>query len=243
MHTSSQMTYPNLAGVITKDDVHSKGTGSYAASYVAWARIANHLHTHAPGWEFHLKPSPDRDHIWKAPDGSGYLVGYFTGPDDQATADFPFPVMDNRNNAIQFDKISARALTDAHRRALCACAAFTLSLGYELWAKEEVAEAGAAPAAPAEVKAKPTAKAKQEPAAEPPASAPAAISAEDMPITEEEYNLVIGLLSEVHQNTPDKIADLTKAFRKQYDLDSKAALSKEIKTQGQVEFINAFLSS
>jgi hypothetical protein len=61
MHTSSQMTYPNLAGVITKDDVHSKGTGSYAASYVAWARIANHLHTHAPGWEFHLKPSPDRD--------------------------------------------------------------------------------------------------------------------------------------------------------------------------------------
>ena len=241
------MTYPNLAGVITKDDVHSKGTGNYAASYVAWARIANHLHTHAPGWEFHLKPSPDRDHIWKAPDGSGYLVGYFTGPDDQATADFPFPVMDNRNNAIQFDKISARALTDAHRRALCACAAFTLSLGYELWAKEEVAEAGAAPAAPVEAKAKPAAKAKQEPVAEPvaepPATAPAAISAEDMPITEEEYNLVIGLLSEVHQNTPDKIADLTKAFRKQYDLDSKAALSKEIKTQGQVEFINVFLSS
>ena len=237
------MTYPNLAGVITKDDVHSKGTGSYAASYVAWARIANHLHTHAPGWEFHLKPSPDRDHIWKAPDGTGYLVGYFTGPDDQATADFPFPVMDNRNNAIQFDKISARALTDAHRRALCACAAFTLSLGYELWAKEEVAEAGAAPAAPVEAKAKPAAKAKQEPVAEPPATAPTTISAEDMPITEEEYNLVIGLLSEVHQNTPDKIADLTKAFRKQYDLDSKAALSKEIKTQGQVEFINVFLSS
>ena len=242
------MTYPNLAGVITKDDVHSKGTGSYAASYVAWARIANHLHTHAPGWEFHLKPSPDRDHIWKAPDGTGYLVGYFTGPDDQATADFPFPVMDNRNNAIQFDKISARALTDAHRRALCACAAFTLSLGYELWAKEEVAEAGTAPAAapsvaPVEAKAKPAARAKQEPVAEPPASAPAAISADDMPITEEEYNVIIGLLSEVHQNTPDKIAELTKAFRKQYDLDSKAALSKEIKTQGHVEFINAFLSS
>ena len=55
--------------------------------------------------------------------------------------------------------------------------------------------------------------------------------------------MVIGLLSEVHQNTPEKIVDLTKAFRKQYDLDSKAALSKEIKTQGQVEFINVFLSS
>ena len=242
------MTYPNLAGVITKDDVHSKGTGSYAASYVAWARIANHLHTHAPGWEFHLKPSPDCDHVWKAPDGTGYLVGYFTGPDDQATADFPFPVMDNRNNAIQFDKISARALTDAHRRALCACAAYTLSLGYELWAKEEVAEAGAAPAAvtpvaPAEAKAKPVTKAKPEPVAAPPIDKPESISVEDMPITEEEYTLVIGLLSEVHQNSPEKIVDLTKAFRKQYDLDSKAALSKEIKTQGQVEFINVFLSS
>ena len=238
------MTYPNLAGIITKDDVYSKGTGSYAASYVAWARIANHLHTHAPGWEFHLKPSPDREHVWKAPDGTGYLVGYFTGLDDQATADFPFPVMDNRNNAIQFDKISARALTDAHRRALCACAAFTLSLGYELWAKEEVAEAGAAPAvatsaAPAEIKAKPAAK----PVSEPATKASAAIAAEDMPITEDEYSLVIGLLSEVHQKTPDKIADLAKAFRKKYNLDSEAALSKEIKTQAHVEFVNAFLSS
>jgi len=242
------MTYPNLAGVITKDDVYSKGTGSYAASYVAWARIANHLHTHAPGWEFHLKPNQDGRHIWQAPDGTGYLVGYFTGPEDQATADFPFPVMDNRNNPVQLDKISARALTDAHRRALCACAAYTLSLGYELWAREEVAEAGAAPAAsasvvPAETKAKPATKAKTEPIAAPPPSKLEPISVEDMPITEEEYNLVIGLLSEVHQNTPEKIVDLTKAFRKQYDLDSKAALSKEIKTQGQVEFINVFLSS
>jgi hypothetical protein len=248
MHTSSEMTYPNLAGIITKDDVYSKGTGSYAASYVAWARIANHLHTHAPGWEFHLKPSPDRDHIWKAPDGSGYLVGYFTGPEDQATADFPFPVMDNRNNAIQFDKISARALTDAHRRALCACAAFTLSLGYELWAKEEVSEAGAAPtstqpATPVETKSKPAVKAKQEPAPEATAAAPSEIDAANMPITEEEYNVVIGLLSEVHQKAPDRIADLTKAFRSQYNLGAKAALSKEIKTQGHVEFINAFLSS
>lgn len=234
------MTYPNLAGVITKDDVYSKGSGSYAASYVAWARIANHLHTHAPGWEFHLKQTQEGSHIWKAPDGTGYLIGYFTGPEDQATADFPFPIMDNRNNAIQFDKISARALTDAHRRALCACAAFTLSLGYELWAKEEVAEAGAA-SVPAVVEDKPKAAAK--PKAEPAPEPAKEISVADMPISEEEYKLVIGLLSEVHEKTPDKIAELTKAFRKEYKLDAKAALSKEIKTQGHVEFINAFLSS
>jgi hypothetical protein len=236
------MTYPNLAGVITKDDVYSKGTGSYAASYVAWARIANHLHTNANGWEFHLKQTQDGNHVWKAPDGTGYLIGYFTGPEDQATADFPFPIMDNRNNAIQFDKISARALTDAHRRALCACAAFTLSLGYELWAKEEVAEAGSTiPAPSTEEKPKAAAKPKAEP--EPVQKAAAVLDVAEMPVNEEEYNLVIALLTEVHGKSPDKIAELTKAFRKEYKLDAKAALSKEIKTQAHVEFINAFLSS
>lgn len=234
------MTYPNLAGIITKDDVHSKGNGNYAASYVAWARIANHLHTHASGWEFHLKPTRDGEHVWKAPDGTGYLIGYFTGPGDEATADFPFPIMDNRNNAVQFDKISARALTDAHRRALCACAAFSLSLGYELWAKEEVAEAGTAPvAAPIEPKPKSIEKAK----AVVPTESTKSISPDEMPIDEEEYQVVIALLSEVHKNDADKITALTKEFRKEFNLDAKSTLSKEIRTQKQVEFINAFLSS
>ena len=234
------MTYPNLAGVITKDDVYTKGTGSYAASYVAWARIANHLHTHAPGWEFHLKPTQDGTHLWKAPDGTGYLIGYFTGPEDQATADFPFPVMDNRNNPVQYDKISARALTDAHRRALCACAAFSLSLGYELWAKEEVAEAGSTTTETVvievpEAKAKPVAKKQAAPAA------PVADLA--APIDEGEYEIVIRSLTDLHSKAPERIKELSAAFRKEYKLPGDAALSKQIKTQAHVQFINAFLAS
>ena len=234
------MTYPNLAGVITKDDVYTKGTGSYAASYVAWARIANHLHTHAPGWEFHLKPAQDGTHLWKAPDGTGYLIGYFTGPEDQATADFPFPVMDNRNNPVQYDKISARALTDAHRRALCACAAFSLSLGYELWAKEEVAEAGSTTTETVvievpEAKAKPAAK-KQAAPATPVADLAA-------PIDEGEYEIVIRSLTDLHSKAPERIKELSAAFRKEYKLPGDAALSKQIKTQAHVQFINAFLAS
>jgi hypothetical protein len=46
--------------------------------------------------------------------------------------------MGNRNEPIAFDKVSARTLSDTHRRALCAAAAFTFGLGYELWAKEEI---------------------------------------------------------------------------------------------------------
>jgi hypothetical protein len=234
------MTYPNLAGVITKDDVYTKGTGSYAASYVAWARIANHLHTHAPGWEFHLKPTQDGTHLWKAPDGTGYLIGYFTGPEDQATADFPFPVMDNRNNPVQYDKISARALTDAHRRALCACAAFSLSLGYELWAKEEVAEAGSVATETVvvevpEAKTKPVAKKQAAPAA------PVADLA--APIDEGEYEIVIRSLTDLHSKAPERIKELSAAFRKEYKLPGDAALSKQIKTQAHVQFINAFLAS
>jgi len=52
--------------------------------------------------------------------------------------------MDHRNNPIPFDKVSARTLTDTHRRALCAAAAFHFSLGSELWAKQELENAGIA---------------------------------------------------------------------------------------------------
>ena len=43
--------------------------------------------------------------------------------------------MDNRNAAIPVDKITARDITDTHRRGVCMAAAFTFGLAYELWAK------------------------------------------------------------------------------------------------------------
>lgn len=132
------MTLPNLAGVITKADVDTKGSGTYAASYVNWAKVAHLLHEHAPGWEFHLQPTDAGSLIWPAPDGTAYVVGYFSGPDDQLTAEFPFPAMGNRNEPIAFDKVSARVLTDTHRRALAAAACFTFGLAFELWSKEEI---------------------------------------------------------------------------------------------------------
>jgi hypothetical protein len=138
------MTFPNLAGIIKKDDVYKKGNGSYSASYVAWARIAQLLHEHAPSVDFHLEPTSDGQIVHKAPDSTGYILCYFTDVDGKQTSRFPFPCMDHRNNPIPFDKISARVLTDTHRRGLCAAAAFHFSLGSELWAKQELEDAGAA---------------------------------------------------------------------------------------------------
>lgn len=140
---------PNLGEVITKADVDTKGTGTYAADYVNWARVAHLLHVHAPGWQFHLLLAADGGHVWRAPNGTAYLVGYFEGPDGQRTPPFPQAVMDNRNAAIQFEKVSARDLTDTHRRCLCTAAAAAFSLAWQLWAKEPVEDPHRAPAAPA----------------------------------------------------------------------------------------------
>ena len=237
------MTIPNLAGVISKDDVFRKGTGNYAADYVSWARIANHLHTTANGWEFHLKPAPDGGHVWQAPDGTGYLVSYFTGPDDQATPDFVFPCQDNRNQPIKLDKISCRTLTDTHRRALCANAAFTFGLGYELWAKEEVAAASDEPAAPAVQQQVKPAEAKPKAApAKPKASAKpaeelsvAALPPEEQPITEEERILCRTSLAEL--NTAPRNQIIT-AFKKQFNLPADALITSFITLPEHVRFIS-----
>jgi len=136
------MTLPNLAGVIKAVDVYTKSSDSYTASYVTWAKTAQLMHEHAPGWEFCLKPVAQTDElIHKAPNGTGYILCYFKGPHEAITGCFPYACMDRQNNPIPYDKISARVLTNSHRRGYCAACAFFFSLGYELWANEEIAGA------------------------------------------------------------------------------------------------------
>jgi hypothetical protein len=129
---------PNLGSVISAADIDTKGTGTYAADYINWARAAQLLREHAPGWQFHLRPTAEGRHVWEAPNGTGYVVGYFEGPGDALTPDFPQAVMDNRNAAVPLAKIDARDLTDTHRRCLCTAAAASFGLAWQLWAKEPV---------------------------------------------------------------------------------------------------------
>lgn len=132
--TEAATVIPNLGGVIAPEDVSKKGTGSYGAEYVNWAKVGQLLREHAPGWQFHLEPSPNGGWVWQAPNQTGFVVGYFTSPNGDRTADFYQSVMDNRNNPVPYAKISARDFTDTHRRALAAAACFTFGLAYELWA-------------------------------------------------------------------------------------------------------------
>jgi len=136
---------PDLSGLISKEDLHKKGS---FATYMNWARTTQYLREHAPNWEFHLECRLDtQEYVWAAPDGTGYLMCFFKNG-EKKTPLFPFPIMDNRNNPLPLEKISARDVSDSHRRGLCACAAFVFGLAYELWARIEIEEAAKADAAP-----------------------------------------------------------------------------------------------
>ena len=72
--------------------------------------------------------------LHRAPVGA-YLLIRFRHTDGTTTPEVPQAVMDNRNNAIPYDKITARDITDTQRRGTCLAAAFIFGLAYELWAK------------------------------------------------------------------------------------------------------------
>ena len=49
--------------------------------------------------------------------------------------------MDHRNDPMKLDRISARDITDSHRRGFCFCAAKEFNLGSELWTGNEIVKA------------------------------------------------------------------------------------------------------
>ncbi len=127
-------TIPNLAGVATQNLVEKIGGGNFQASYINWSRTMQLLREHAPGWEPHLVTTKDGDILWRAPIG-GFLMICFVDAAGVSTEPVPQAVMDTRNAAIPWEKITARDITDTHRRGICLAAAMTFGLAYELWAK------------------------------------------------------------------------------------------------------------
>lgn len=124
---------PNLAGVATEDLVERIGTGKFSAAYINWSRTMHLLRTHAPGWQPELVPAQDGYLLHQAPVGAYLMLRFCKG--DEVTMTVPQAVMDSRNAAIPVDKITARDITDTHRRGICMAAAMTFGLAYELWAK------------------------------------------------------------------------------------------------------------
>lgn len=125
---------PNLKGIATKDLVEKIGTGKFSAAYINWSRTMQLLRDNAPGWSVEAIFAPDGGMLHKAPVG-GYLLLRMRHIDGTVTPEVPQAVMDNRNSAIAYDRITARDITDTHRRGSCLVLAYQTGLAHELWAK------------------------------------------------------------------------------------------------------------
>jgi len=222
--SSPSLQSPNLGNVITTDDVSQKGTGSYKADYVNWCRTMHLLHDHAPGWQFCLAYYVDNSHVWKAPNGTAYVIGYFTGPNGERTPDFPQAIMDNRNNAIAYEKVSARDLTDSHRRCLCTAAAAQFGLAWQLWAREEVENPHRGESAPA---AKPAAKIE-------------GIADKDQPLSKEDREQCLGLIKEL---TPDNLARFCTDFRRDHHMGPNDKVAPALTAKRHQDWMNANLKN
>jgi len=136
---------PNLAGVASKDLVEKIGSGKFSAAYINWSRTMNLLRQHAPGWLVDYVPAEDGSLLHKAPVGAYLLIRFQNMDTGAVTPALPQAVMDHRNNAIPFDKITARDVTDTQRRGMCLAAAMHFGLAYELWAKMPLESGYSAP--------------------------------------------------------------------------------------------------
>lgn len=203
-------TYPNLKGVVPKGAVEQVKAGSYSADYVNWSRTMQFLRDNAPGWLPELVQTAEGGYVHRGGVG-GFLMIRFVHLDGTVTPAFPQAIMDNRNAAIPLDKITARDITDTHRRGLCMAAALAFGLAYELWAKMPL-ESGYADQSAA-------------PAASP--LPPAAGAAETPSITEAqlaEIAEMVPLLAELADTTVEQVsAALTRDNGTVTDLDEAAA--------------------
>lgn len=231
--------FPNLAGVATSDLVEKIGSNKFAASYINWSRTLHLLRTHAPGWIPETIPSADGSLLHRAPVGA-YLLIRFSHVDGSVTPAQPQAVMDNRNFAIPFEKITARDITDTQRRGACMAAAMTFGLAYELWAKMPLESGFAAPEAVDDAQAtRPPSKtiAKTQ---IPPEKAPDACGPSERPLSEDESEELRGLIKELTQ--AQRNAFLVR-FRDEFGLDAKAKVAYAITKQKHKEFIQNVLPS
>jgi len=130
----TDLEMPNLKGVATKNLVEVIGSGKFKATYINWSRTMQLLRDHAPGWLPEVVPVEHGNLLWKASAGC-YLMLRFRHVSGHMTPMVPQAIMDNRNQSIPFEKITARDITDTERRGSCLLAAKQFGLAYELWAK------------------------------------------------------------------------------------------------------------
>ena len=230
-------TLPNLAGVIKTTDIYKK----MKFDYVAWAKTAQILREHAPGWQFCLDKSTSEEgissYIFQAPDGSGFLMGYFEHIDTNIkTTLFPFAITDNANRPLK--TISSVNFQNSHRRCLCACACFTFGLAYELWAQIEIDEAKQVTPEPKKGISRTPTKPKQEP--EPVES----IEDKDYgkPIAHPALEAVVQKIMNLSEKYPKKKDEILNKYKSQFGITSEKIGPADIRTAEQGQFLTLLIN-
>ena len=230
-------TLPNLAGVIKTTDIYKK----MKFDYVAWAKTAQILREHAPGWQFCLDKSTSEEgvssYIFQAPDGTGFLMGYFEHIDTSVkTTLFPFAITDNANRPLS--KISSVNFQNSHRRCLCACACFTFGLAYELWAQIEIDEAKQVTPEPKKGITRTPTKPKQEP--EPIES----IEDKDYgkPIAQPALEAVVSKIMGLSEKYPKKKDEILDKYKSQFGITSEKIGPADIRTAEQGQFLTLLIN-
>ena len=232
-------TLPNLAGVIKTTDIYKK----MKFDYVAWAKTAQILREHAPGWQFCLDKSTSEEgissYIFKAPDETGFLMGYFEHIDTNVkTTLFPFAITDNANRPLQ--KISSVNFQNSHRRCLCACACFTFGLAYELWAQIEIEDAKKEEALP-----KKEGRIKRTPS-KPNDTGESVESIKDKdygnPIAKIALDVLVKKIMNLSQKYPDKKDEVLNKYKKEYKITAGKIGPADIRTAEQGKFLTLLIN-
>lgn len=233
---------PSLADKISKDDVHQKGKGHFAADYVSWAKTAQLMNEYANGWLFALVKNSQDNWVHAAPDGTGFLVGIFIGPQGEVTPQFPYAITNHKNETIPIEQIGARTFTDSHRRAFCAAAAWQFNLAYQLWAREEIEEpAIAEDSTPrVEIQQEPVNQGKAGKAKE--VGQPPAESADPGPIDKALREAIIADLGAAQKLDLDKFSKFVQNFQKEFNIPSGTPIRDHITNEHHAKFCMAWLT-
>lgn len=134
------MDIPNLSGFADPQNVSTKGTGSFSASYINWARTLHDIRENANGWMPEMVENIHGEEVHPAPDGSAYLVIRFRHVDGTKTTGIPHAIMDHKMKSVKGDLVGARDVADSFVRGACKAAAALFGYGWQMWSKDDPME-------------------------------------------------------------------------------------------------------
>ena len=225
-------TLPNLGGTIVTDDIYYKGKFKYSA----WAKTAQRIRENAPNWFFALEPNPEGGFVWKAPNNTGYILGYFQNVITGIKLPlYPYAITSGYNKPVPFDDISANDIQNSHRRCLCACACYSFGDAFELWAQVEIKELDQEEKTnekEGKIARTPT-KPKQ------PLESVESIEDKNYgkPIAKSALDAVVTKMTNLSQKYPDKKDLVINKYKKQFGITSEKIGPADIRTAEQGQFL------